>query len=169
MCDTDYPFELQELVEDLFTKGADSEHSETEMLAKLDGLNWNLMLHSIMDGAATLYQCTVTLKNAKDIYRGLPLAEEKAIRLYVDTTPALPASSSTTLQRSMELWLLTNMSLLVTSCIRVSSDATVTEYRAVKGYSIFASDFAIDFDEIVMFLKSLCNTALEGGVPFYEL
>lgn len=169
MCDFDYAFELLELIEDLFSKGADNEHSEAEMLAKLDGLNWNMMLHPIMDGASPLYEYTVSLKNAGDAYRGLPLTEERAIRLYVDTAPASPASNSTTLQRSMELWLLTDMTLLVTSCFRVSSDATVSEYRTIKGCSVCVSDFAIDYDEIVMFLKSLCNTAQEGGVPFYEL
>lgn len=169
MCDFDYAFELQELIEDLFSKGADDEHSEAEMLAKLDGLNWNMMLHPIMDGASTLYEYTVSLKNAGDAYRGLPLTEERAIRLYVDSAPVSPASSSTTLQRSMELWLLTDMTLLVTSCFRVSSDATVSEYRSIKGCSVFVSDFAIDYDELVMFLKSLCNTAQEGGVPYYEL
>lgn len=165
----DYAFELQETIEGLFLQGADEEHSEQAMLEKLASLNWSLMLHPIMDGAITLYEYTVALKNAGDAYRGRPLTEEKAIRLYVDYAPPSPASGYTTFQRSMELWLLTDMTLLVTSCFRVTSDPTVSEYRTIKGCGVFVSDFAIDFDEIAMYLKSLCNTAQEGGVPFYEL
>ena len=69
----------------------------------------------------------------------------------------------------MELWLLTDMTLLVTSCFRVMYQNTITEYRAVKGCDALISDFAVDYDEVATVLTTLSNLAMIGGAPFYEL
>lgn len=165
--DLDYAFELQETIDELFSQGADEDHDEKDMMDKLNGLNWNLLLHPIMDGSTPLFEYTVTMENGKEVYKGTPLAGEHGYRLYADTAPATK-NGGVSFQRSMELWLLTDMTLLVTSCFRQTAAGVVTDYRTIKGCGLYVSDFAVDYDEIAMLLKSLSNLAMMGGVPFYE-
>lgn len=164
----DYPFELQQTIEDFFLQGADAEHSEQEMLAKLGSLNWSLLLHPIMDNAGPLFEYTASCQNDKAFYIGHRISQENGYRLYADSSPASELNG-VSLQRSMELWLLTDMTLLVTSCFRMKFQDMVTEYRAVKGCDALISDFAVDYDEIAAVLTTLSNLAQMGGATFYEL
>ena len=164
----DYPFELQQTIENFFLQGADAEHSEQEMLAKLDALNWSLLLHPIMENAAPLFEYAVSCQNGKALYKGLRISQENGYRLYSDFVP-ISEESGDILQRCMELWIMTDMTLLVTSCLRVNYQSMVTEYRAVKGCDALISDFAVDYDEVATVLTTLSNLAMMGGAPFYEL
>ncbi len=164
----DYPFELQQTIEEFFSQGADAEHSEQEMLAKLDAVNWSLILHPIMESAGPLFEYIASHQNGKALYKGLRISPENGYRLYSDFAPP-SEENGVSLQRSMELWLLTDMTLLVTSCFRVMYQNTITEYRAVKGCDALISDFAVDYDEVATVLTTLSNLAMIGGAPFYEL
>lgn len=164
----DYAFELQETIEGFFMQGADAEHSEQEMLEKLDALNWSLLLHPIMENAAPLFEYAVSCQNGKALYKGLRISQENGYRLYSDFVP-ISEENGVILQRSMELWVMTDMTLLVTSCLRVTCQNMVTEYRAVKGCDALISDFAVDYDEVATVLTTLSNLAMMGGAPFYEL
>ena len=97
------------------------------------------------------------------------LAEsESAFRLYQQAQPAQSANG-VCYQRSLELWVSEEMELFVTSCFRVSSGATTTEYRNWLSQDWLDTELEIDFPALAGNLKMLCELADENNIPFYEV
>lgn len=158
---------LMDSIECLFASGADESTGEDELLALLDGLRWRLMIHAILHQAEKLYEYTV---EGPLRYRGAELLaeSESALRLYQQTQPAQSANG-VCYQRSLELWVSEEMDLFVTSCFRVSSGATTTEYRNWLSQDWLDTELEIDFPALAGNLKMLCELADENNIPFYEV
>ena len=61
------------------------------------------------------------------------------------------------------------MDLFVTSCFRVSSGATTTEYRNWLSQDWLDTELEIDFPALAGNLKMLCELADKNNIPFYEV
>lgn len=158
---------LMEAIETLFISGADEHISEAELLDLLTGLRWCLMIHAVTHNLTIPYEYTV---EGPLCYRGNKLLCEcdRAFRLYQQKQPE-QIVEGVTYQRSMELWVSEDMELFVTSCFRISTGPTVTEYRDWKSENWLDTELEIDFHTLAGNLKTLCELAVTGSVPFYEV
>ena len=158
---------LMDAIETLFASGADEQNSEDELLELLIGLRWNLMIHAITHNLTIPYEYTV---EGPLSYKGNKLLCEcdRAFRLYQHIQPEQTVEG-VTYQRSLELWVSEDMELFVTSCFRVSSGSSVTEYRSWKSEDWLDTELEIDFPTLAGNLKTLCELAVSGRIPFYEV
>lgn len=157
---------LMDAIENLFLSGADETHSEGELLDLLKGLRWNLMIHSILHNAVIVYEYTV---DGSLRYRGAKLLCEgvRAFRLY-QTADSAQTVNGITYQRSMELWISESMELFVTSCFRVSSGETSTEYRDWKSEDWLNTELDINFSILAQNLRAICELPFYSSIPYYE-
>ena len=65
--------------------------------------------------------------------------------------------------RTLELWLLENMSLAVVSCVSVNydHDGYITQYRTIKDTPVMDSELCLDLGELVEDLNGLCGPVYE--------
>ena len=156
---------LLDAIENLFASGADEDTTEDELLALLDGLCWSKIVNSIVHNAVPVYEYTV---DGPLRYRGEKLVNQTAFRLYQQTQPAQTVEG-VTYQRCLELWISEDMELFVSSCFRISSCSTGTEYRDYKGQDWLDTELEIDFPTLTRNLKTLCELANTSNTPFYEV
>lgn len=109
---------LREVLEDLFASGVDKEHDKDDMLSLLENVDFGALLRLFCYAADPIYEYW---SEGLGVYQGHKLAGHDGICLYeVPISEAYDESSS--FQHSLELWLLTDMSLIVTSCYRVITE-----------------------------------------------
>ena len=72
--------------------------------------------------------------------------------------------------RTLELWLLEDMSLVCVACVRVEYEGGeyVTEYRTIKGDAA-QSEMCLDLEDLSDTLDELCGPCFECEQPVYEL
>lgn len=158
--------EMIETIERLFETGADEDHDADDMLDLLDGIDPRMLLDVLMEGFHNLYGYTLDGETA---YRGKPITEHQAVRIYED-----PISRTVTpkgvYEHSLELWLLSDMSLLITSCFRTTITGRLfSEYRTVKGTFWRDTDMIIDFEELADNLACFCDAFDRDDIPVHEL
>ena len=159
-------YDLKEALEGLFVAGADDEHSGDEMLDLLETVNYDALMNVLADTAGTLYAYAAS---GALPYRGKALVEKKAALLWVDSKVSV-LEGEVLYQHCTELWLLDDMTFLVTSCYRVVyPDLFISFYRTVKGMYPAACDIRIDFVELSDFLTYLPEMYSKNNVPIYEL
>lgn len=161
---------LMETLKVLFASGADENHSEEEMLALLEPVNFCGLIHPITHEADSVYDYIVnggTLEDGPIRYRGNRLFGPDAFRLYVDQVPET-SYNGVVCQRSLELWLLTNMQLAVCSCMHIKGKTLVTEYRQIKSCDWRETEIQIDFLELADTLVQISKLPQSGTYPFYE-
>lgn len=160
--------DLIETIDRLFVSGADTEHAADDMLDLLEDLDFRNLLDVLIEAAEPLY----SYKLESDYpYRGKPLAEFHAVRLYEDIdSETINVGDGTSCQHSLELWLLADMSLLVTSCFRtIIPDKLFSEYRSIKGNFWKDTDMHIDFVVLSDTLIEWANAFDLDGLPMHEL
>ena len=159
-------YDLKEALEGLFMSGADDEHDGSEMLELLDPVDYAALLNVLADRAGTLYAYAVS---GEKPYRGKPLVEDQASILWVDPKVTV-IEEFIVYQHCTELWLLSDMTFLVTSCFRTSVPGHFTSvYRTVKGMFPAACDIHIDFVDLSNFLTYLPELYRRNNMPIYEL
>ena len=101
-------------------------------------------------------------------YRGEDLFRQKATRLYEETDQVTMEIVVAT--RTLELWLLEDMSLTVVSCVSVNydHDGYITQYRTTKNTPVMDSELCLDLGELVEDLNGLCGPVYEHTQPVYE-
>ncbi len=88
----------------------------------------------------------------------LPSERAKAYKMKLEAT------------RTLELWLLEDMSLAVVSCVSVNydHDGYITQYRTIKDTPVMDSELCLDLGELVEDLNGLCGPVYEHTQPVYE-
>ena len=171
LCVNQHPtLKLMDEIKALFASGADALNSEENLLALLDGLDWDTLRNYILRKAETLYEYTM---DGPLRYFGAKLTCEceKATLLYHSSQPA-QTRMGMTCQRFLELWISEDMNLFVTSCFRAttcSETPTISEYRAFHDDDWLNTELVIDFRALARDLKAFCAACGKTNTPFFEV
>jgi hypothetical protein len=154
----------------LFRSGADQEHTAEEMTELLEGIDFPALLQAVYSMRETVYEYRVDGEMEKSFaYRGPELFPGKAVLLYTDA--GYGCYDVALHERAYELWLLPDATFVVVSRIRtvIGSDASVMEYRTIKGVNWKDAGMTIDFLDLADDLEAICTAVTEHELPLYEL
>ena len=152
-----------------FTGVANDLYSRGEVEHLLYGIDFLALTQAIRHKAETVYAYTAQSERPKSLnYRGRELFDQRATLLYVDFDQSI--SEVVTASRTVELWLLEDMSFSAVSRLAVDcgGGAYCTEYREKKG-DPWDSGMDLDLERLTDELLALCAEYTEGDVPCYEL
>ena len=101
-------------------------------------------------------------------YRSGELFNQRATLLYNDFDQCV--AEAVTASRTVELWLLEDMTVTAVSCLSVDygDDDFRTRYRENKG-DPWDSGMLLDLERLTEELEALCGEYHENEVPYYEL
>ena len=155
---------LREALEELFVSGADQEHSEEEMLSLLEDVDFEYLRRFFHKFAEPVleYQSGVGCQYDSD-----ELTDTKGICLF-NGPISVNVKGKVCFLYGLELWLLADMSLLVTSCFRVLAEHVHTEYRKIQGLDWQDTDMKVDFVDLSNNLVDFCNLASSMNLPRCE-
>ena len=162
---------LQFTIETLF-RGGIGEHgyTDSEIRELLDELDYGSLLQGVRHNAQTVHAYAMQGRQCKAFnYRGGDLFGQRATLLYEDYEQSW--SGIVTTDRSYELWLLEDMSLVTVACVSLDcgDGEYVTEYREIKEGGPWHTEIHLDLDELAERLDDLCGCSAECNIPVYEL
>ena len=162
---------LQFTIETLF-RGGIGEHgyTDSEIRELLDELDYGSLLQGVRHNAQTVHAYAMQGRQCKAFnYRGGDLFGQRATLLYEDYEQSW--SGIVTTDRSYELWLLEDMSLVPVACVSLDcgDGEYVTEYREIKEGGPWHTEIHLDLDELAERLDGLCGGSAECNIPVYEL
>lgn len=162
---------LQFTIETLF-RGGIGEHgyTDSEIRELLDELDYGSLLQGVRHNAQTVHAYAMQGRQCKAFnYRGGDLFGQRATLLYEDYEQSW--SGIVTTDRSYELWLLEDMSLVTVACVSLDcgDGEYVTEYREIKEGGPWHTEIHLDLDELAERLDDLCGDSAECNIPVYEL
>ena len=161
---------LKNSLTDLFRSGADEEHTAEEMQELLEGIDFQALLQAVYSMRETVYEYRVDSDMEKGfVYRGPELFPGKAVLLYTDD--GYGCYDVALHEQAYELWLLPDATFVVVSRIRsaIGNNASVMEYRTIKGVNWMDAGMSIDFLELADDLEAVCAAVTEHELPLYEL
>ena len=159
---------LQFTIETLF-RGGIGEHgyTDSEIRELLDELDYGSLLQGVRHNAQTVHAYAMQGRQCKAFnYRGGDLFGQRATLLYEDYEQSW--SGIVTTDRSYELWLLEDMSLVTVACVSLDcgDGEYVTEYREIKDHD---SCLWLNLEDLTAKLEEMCGPYFEGELPAYEL
>ena len=162
---------LQFTIETLF-RGGIGEHgyTDSEIRELLDELDYGSLLQGVRHNAQTVHAYAMQGRQCKAFnYRGGDLFGQRATLLYEAYEQSW--SGIVTTDRSYELWLLEDMSLVTVACVSLDcgDGEYVTEYREIKEGGPWHTEIHLDLDELAERLDGLCGGSAECNIPVYEL
>ena len=162
---------LQCTIETLF-RGGIGEHgyTDSEIRELLDELDYGSLLQGVRHNAQTVHAYAMQGRQCKAFnYRGGDLFGQRATLLYEDYEQSW--SGIVTTDRSYELWLLEDMSLVTVACVSLDcgDGEYVTEYREIKEGGPWHTEIHLDLNELAERLDDLCGDSAECNIPVYEL
>ena len=150
---------LKETFDDLFQQAVEEGcYTEDEAAELVESHN-----------ATTVYSYITQGRQERSFnYRGEDLFRQKASLLYEETDQVTMEIVVAT--RTLELWLLEDMSLAVVSCVSVNydHDGYITQYRTIKDTPVMDSELCLDLGELVKDLNGLCGPVDEHPQPVYD-
>ena len=162
--------ELKNALMELFLSGAESESQEAYMAGLLDDINYDALLQGMSNDTGPVYQYHAFSENMRNMeYYGTVLFPFGAVLLYEDVTDL--TDKDVTCSRALELWLLPDMSLSVTSRFTVETEdgSYETIYRTYKGDDWQEAGMYIDFGDLADNLQAMCIDPVQEGMALYEL
>ena len=161
---------LESAIRELYFNGvANEEYSRGEVERLLYGIDYEALVQAVRHHATTVYSYAAQSKNPKSLnYRGADLLGQRATRLYTDFDQTM--AEAVTITRTVELWLLEDMTVTAVSCLSVDygDDAFRTRYRENKG-DPWESGMLLDLERLTEDLEALCGEYHESEIPYYEL
>ena len=125
---------LKETFDDLFQQAVEEGcYTEDEAAELVESLDIYSLLQVVRHNATTVYSYITQGRQERSFnYRGEDLFRQKATLLYEETDQVTMEIVVAT--RTLELWLLEDMSLAVVSCVSVNydHDGYITQYRTIK-------------------------------------
>ena len=144
-------------------------YTEDEAAELVESLDIYSLLQVVRHNATTVYSYITQGRQERSFnYRGEDLFRQKATLLYEETDQVTMEIVVAT--RTLELWLLEDMSLAVVSCVSVNydHDGYITQYRTIKDTPVMDSELCLDLGELVEDLNGLCGPVYEHTQPVYE-
>lgn len=135
----------------------------------VDRLDLEALLQTVRHNAQTPFVYSLSGKAAKSCeYRSEELFDQRATRLY--RTFLVISEGAVSLARSLELWLLEDMSLQTVSCFSAvcGNNTCASEYREIKG-DAWECGIWLDLEDLTEKLEEMCGPYYEGAIPTYEL
>mgnify|MGYP000000556176 FL=1 len=161
---------LKETFDDLFQQAVEEGcYTEDEAAELVESLDIYSLLQVVRHNATTVYSYITQGRQERSFnYRGEDLFHQKATLLYEETDQVTMEIVVAT--RTLELWLLEDMSLAVVSCVSVNydHDGYITQYRTIKDTPVMDSELCLDLGELVEDLNGLCGPVYEHTQPVYE-
>ena len=162
---------LEYAVRELFQDGVgDHGYTESEIKELLKGIDYDCLLQAVRHNAQTVHAYTTqgTEPNAFN-YRGADLFGQRATLLCDDFDQSWAGIAATA--RTYELWLLEDMSLVVTACVSLDcgDGEFSTEYREIKEGNAWDTPMYLDLEERAEKLLGMCCLCCENEIPVYEL
>ena len=149
---------LKETFDDLFQQAVEEGcYTEDEAAELVESLDIYSLLQVVRHNATTVYSYITQGRQERSFnYRGEDLFRQ-TMEIVVAT-------------RTLELWLLEDMSLAVVSCVSVNydHDGYITQYRTIKDTPVMDSELCLDLGELVEDLNGLCGPVYEHTQPVYE-
>ena len=154
---------LKETFDDLFQQAVEEGcYTEDEAAELVESLDIYSLLQVVRHNATTVYSYITQGRQERSFnYRGEDLFRQKASLLYEETDQVTMEIVVAT--RTLELWLLEDMSLAVVSCVSVNydHDGYITQYRTIKDTPVMDSELCLDLGELVEDLNGLCGPVYE--------
>ena len=154
---------LKETFDDLFQQAVEEGcYTEDEAAELVESLDIYSLLQVVRHNATTVYSYITQGRQERSFnYRGEDLFRQKATLLYEETDQVTMEIVVAT--RTLELWLLEDMSLAVVSCVSVNydHDGYITQYRTIKDTPVMDSELCLDLGELVEDLNGLCGPVYE--------
>ena len=166
-------YEMERLREELsnlfLTRMMEDGAPSEDAMDYLGDIDFHALTQAVRNNARTVYAFTTQGQHEKSFnYRGEELFHQRATLLYEEDDQSTAEIAVTT--RTLELWLLEDMSLVCVACVRVEYEGGgyVTEYRTIKGDPA-RSEMCLDLDDLTEALDELCGPCFENEQPVYEL
>ena len=166
-------YEMERLREELsnlfLTRMMEDGAPSEDAMDYLGDIDFHALTQAVRNNARTVYAFTTQGQHEKSFnYRGEELFHQRATLLYEEDDQSTAEIAVTT--RTLELWLLEDMSLVCVACVRVEYEGGgyVTEYRTIKGDPA-RSEMCLDLDDLSEALDELCGPCFENEQPVYEL
>lgn len=166
-------YEMERLREELsnlfLTRMMEDGTPSEDAMDYLGDIDFHALTQAVRNNARTVYAFTTQGQHEKSFnYRGEELFHQRATLLYEEDDQSTAEIAVTT--RTLELWLLEDMSLVCVACVRVEYEGGgyVTEYRTIKGDPA-RSEMCLDLDDLSEALDELCGPCFENEQPVYEL
>ncbi len=165
---------LDNAVRDFYYSGVTSADYESAAVeAMLDSIDFYALLQAVRHHAETVHAYTTQGSAPKSFnYRSGELFGQRATRLYEDFDQA-NQGGAVMADRTYELWLLEDMSLVAVACVSVASEREmyITQYREISGESgdPWNSGLCLNLEDLTENLLDLCKPYNECEMPVYEL
>lgn len=165
---------LKNAIHDLYysgiTRGGYESASVEDML---DSIDYTTLLQAVRHNAETVHIYTTEGRAPKSFnYRSGELFAHRATRLY-EAFDQSNQSDEILADRSYELWLLEDMSLVSVACVSLACDSEnfITQYREVSGERGWPWDsgLCLSLEDLTENLLEMCQSYGECNMPVYEL
>ena len=163
---------LEFTISNLFRGGISKENGYyTDVVEDLlDSIDFYELAQAVRHYMRAVYSYSTESRLPKSFnYRGPDLFGQNAVCLYEDFDQL--TAEAVTASRSIELWLLEDMTFAPGVCVTVSwgDGAYSTEYRVVKECDPWQSGMTLDLAALASTLRLMCVPAFEREIPVYEL
>ena len=150
-------FTFAEICTDLAVRGG---YTDAVVVSLTEEVNWENLFHAIRDWAEPVFSFSADgILCAALKYRGRKLFDRNATLLWREPTHSDEGDELDT-TRYLEMWLLEDMTLAITSCFQAdynSDDGDYTiEYREYKGSCWPSAETAPDLFDFLEHLSDLC-------------
>ena len=164
---------LESAVRDLYQYGFGEDGYTPEAAAEvkemLEDIEFEALLQAVRHNAQHPFVYTFFGKAASSYgYRSAELFDQRATRLFRSVVEV--SEGVVSVARSLELWLLEDMTLKSVACVSVvyGNGAYASEYREVKGEA-WECGLWMDLDNLTAKLYEMCAPYFDGEIPTYEL
>ena len=126
--------QLKRLICKLYRQDEPEDYTDECMEDMLDNIDFEVLLQAVAHSAKTVYAYEACgVQDCSFNYRSAPLFPQKAVRLYEDIVKFV--TEAVICARTMEVWLLEDLTLAIVSNYSVLSGGEfTTEYRTVKAW-----------------------------------
>ena len=126
--------QLKRLICALYRQDEPEDYTDECMEDMLDNIDFEVLLQAVAHSAKTVYAYEACgVQDCSFNYRSAPLFPQKAVRLYEDIVKFV--TEAVICARTMEVWLLEDLTLAIVSNYSVLSGGEfTTEYRTVKAW-----------------------------------
>lgn len=153
--------QLKRLICALYRQDEPEDYTDECMEDMLDNIDFEVLLQAVAHSAKTVYAYEACgVQDCSFNYRSAPLFPQKVVRLYEDIVKFV--TEAVICARTMEVWLLEDLTLAIVSNYSVLSGGEfTTEYRTVKAWEFQKGLLCIEPDTLTEKLIELC-------APFYS-
>ncbi len=165
---------FESAIREMYMQGVESDGYAVDSVEDmLDSIDFHALLQAVRHNAQTVYAYTTHSKAPKSFnYRSRELFGQRATRLYEDVDMT-NQSGAIVADRTYELWLLEDMSLVAVACVSVASEREmyITQYREISGErgDPWDSGLCLNLEDLTENLLDLCKPYNECEMPVYEL